>query len=181
MPPDPWATARVAARIDAELAKSPDDSTLLAALAVVRNFQGRFDDSEALYRRILKKDPGHSMALNNLAWLLALKGGHADEALVLITRAVEATGTDPNLLDTRAVAFLAMNKAALAVKDLEEVIKQTPSPVAYFHLAQAYLQSGQKEKALQAWRKVGRLSPQNLHLLERATFDRLVGVLGPPT
>jgi tetratricopeptide (TPR) repeat protein len=181
MPPDPSFTARVAARIEADLAKSPDDSTLLAALAVVRNFQDRFDDSEALYRRILKKDPGHSMALNNLAWLLALKGGHADEAVVLVTRAVEATGTDPNLLDTRAVAFLALNKPALAVKDLDEVINQSPSPVAYFHLAQAYLQAGQKEKALQAWRKVGRLSPQNLHLLERATFDKLVGVLGPPT
>jgi predicted Zn-dependent protease len=183
VPPDLSAVERVAKRIEAALAKSPDDTSLLAAVAVVRNFQGRFDDSVALYRRILMKDPGHRMALNNLAWLLAFKGGHADEAVVLIDRAIQASGIDPNLLDTRAVAFLAMNKAEPAVVDLEQVIAASPSPTAYFHLAQAQLQAGRKDKALQAWRKAkegGRL-PQNLHPLERPAFDRLVGLLDPAT
>jgi predicted Zn-dependent protease len=189
MPPDASAVGRVAERIEAAHAKSPDDTALLAAVAVVRNFQGRFDDSEALYRRILTKDPGHSMALNNLAWLLALKSGHADEAVVLIDRAIQASGIDPNLLDTRAVAFLALNKADFAINDLDKVIDTSPTPTAYFHLAQAYLQGSLqgrpawRNKALEAWKKANertRLTPEELHPLERAAFDRLTADLGSP-
>jgi cellulose synthase operon protein C len=183
-PPDPSATSRVAARIEAALAKSPDDTSLLAGVAVVRNFQGRFDDSEALYRRILTKDPGNKTALNNLAWLLALKNGHAGEAVVLVDRAIQASGTDPNLLDTRAVAFLALNKTQPAIDDLEQVIKHSPSPTAYFHLAQAQLQAGRKKEALEAWRNANkdtRLKPEMLHPLERAAFERTAAGLNPPT
>jgi tetratricopeptide (TPR) repeat protein len=128
------------------------------------------------------------MALNNLAWLLALKGGtHADEAVERINRAFEVTGPDPNLLDTRAVAYLALNRPAfadLAVEDLRKLIADSPSPTAYFHLAQAQLMAGRKKEAIEAWRKANAdtpLTPEILHPLERTSFDRLVRELGPPT
>src|SRR5262249_35039050 len=78
-PSDEMAIDRVAKRIEAAQAKSPEDPQLLTALAALRNFQGRFDDAEALYRTILKKDVRQPTALNNLAWLLALKGKHAKD------------------------------------------------------------------------------------------------------
>jgi tetratricopeptide (TPR) repeat protein len=185
MPPDPSAIGRVADRLEA-LSKSGDDLALLGALAAVRNFQGRFDDAEAIYRVILKKDSGQVTALNNLAWLLALKGGHADEAVALADRAAQLTGPNPDLLDTRAVAYLALNRPAtadLAVKCLEQVIYESPSPTAYFHLAQAQLQAGKRKEAIEAWRKanVPPLNPENLHPLERTAFERIVEALGPPT
>jgi tetratricopeptide (TPR) repeat protein len=188
MPPDAAAIGRVAARFEAAHAKSPDELPLLAALATVRNFEGKFDEAEVLYRRILEKDPGHRMALNNLAWLLALKGGHgkgghAEEAVALVSQAIQATGTDPNLLDTRAVAFMALNKAKFAVKDLEQAISASPSRTAYFHLAQAHLQAANRNEALKAWKKANEgtpLKPEGVHPLERTAFDRLVADLGPP-
>jgi tetratricopeptide (TPR) repeat protein len=185
MPPDASAVDRVAAHVDAARAKSPEDVSLLAALAAVRNFQGRFDQSIELYRSILEKDARQVTALNNLAWLLALKGGHADEALKLVESAVKISGPNPDLLDTRAVAYLAMTPpvAMAAVKDLKDVVKDAPSPTAYFHLAQAQLQAGQRKEALDAWRKANdmRLDPQILHPRERAAYDQLVAALGRPT
>jgi len=184
MPADRSAFGRVEARVRAALEKSPDDTLLLTALAGVRNFQGQFDDAETLYRRVLEKDAGNATALNNLAWLLALKSGHTDEALKLVDRAVQAIGPNPNLLDTRAVAYLGLSQPAaakMAVKELDQVIAESPSPTGYFHLAQAHLLAGQKREALQAWRKANEgapLKPESLHPLERTAFDRLVGVLG---
>jgi tetratricopeptide (TPR) repeat protein len=187
MPSNPSSVDRVAARVEAAILKSPDEPALLGALAAVRNFQGRFDAAEALYRRILEKDPRQSTALNNLAWLLALKGGHANEALKLVNLAVDLTGPNPTILDTRAVASLGLNQPAageLAVQDLDVVIAESPSPTAYFHLAQAHLLAGRKREALQAWRKANEgapLKPESVHPLERSALERLFEVLGRPS
>lgn len=184
MPASTAAAGRVAARVQAALEKSPDDLGLLAALAAVRNFEGQFDDAEKLYRRILKKDSGHVAALNNLAWLLALRGGRAGEAVQLVNHAVQINGPNPNLLDTRAVAYLALNRAEDAVNDLREVVAESPSPTAYFHLAQAQLSAGRQKEAVLAWKQANegtRLNPDTLHPLERPAHDRLVEVLRPST
>jgi cellulose synthase operon protein C len=50
-------------------------------LAHVKNLQGRYDEAETLYRQAVEKNPRDTTALNNLAYLLALRGGRADEAL----------------------------------------------------------------------------------------------------
>jgi pentatricopeptide repeat protein len=168
----------VYARIEAASARAPDQADLLAALAVVRNFQRRFDEAKDLYRRVLTKDPRHATALNNLAWLLALTGGHGGEALALVKRATDVTGNDMNLLDTRAVAYLTLggrDAADLAVKDLQSIVAERPSAVTYFHLAQAYVLAGNLKEARQAWESAKKhgLSPNHVHPLERDTYERL--------
>ena len=46
------------------------------------------------------------VALNNLAYLTAVKDGNADEGLRLAEAAIEAGGPHPELLDTRATVLL---------------------------------------------------------------------------
>ena len=71
--------------------------------AAIWILEGRFDKAESMCRRILSGNPDD--ALNNLAWLLAMRGmetSKADEALGLITKAVYLYG--PTLMeDTFAV------------------------------------------------------------------------------
>ncbi len=173
---------RVERRLHESMKKAPDIAGLVAALAAVRNFQGRFDESEQLYRRTLEMDPKQITALNNLAWLLALRGERAAEAMELLNRAAQITGIDAGLLDTRGVARLATksgNDVELAIKDLESASAESPGPAVYFHLAQAYLAANRRERALEAWKraKLHGVSADVLHPLERAAFNQLAGDL----
>ena len=62
--------------------------------------------------------PANVVALNNLAYLLALNGGSQAEALALIQRAIDQAGPDPEMLDTRALVYLKGGQADRAGKDL---------------------------------------------------------------
>ena len=54
--------------------QDPETTALLLTLADLRDFQGRYDEAETLYRRMIDKEPDNVLALNNLAWLLAVPG-----------------------------------------------------------------------------------------------------------
>ena len=56
-------------------------------------------------------------------------------------------GPAPDLLDTRAVAYLAMGRDDLAIKDLEDAVAVRPSPLKYLHLAEAYLMASRRSEA----------------------------------
>ena len=82
-------------------------------------------------------------------------------------------GESPDLLDTRAVAYLAQKKPDLAIRD--NAIAVRPSAERYFHLAQAYRMAGKRTEAaaaLNSARERG-LTADSLHPLERTAFDRL--------
>ena len=69
---------------------------LSASLGAIWIRQGRFDDAEALYCRILGSGPDNVDALNGLAWLLAMRDqGKTQEALELIDRAIDGGGRAP--------------------------------------------------------------------------------------
>jgi tetratricopeptide (TPR) repeat protein len=151
-------------------------------LAALRNRQGRYDAAEQLYRQILEREPGNIAALNNLSCLLALRGGKADEALALVSRAMKILGPVPYLLDTRAVVYLANKRSDLAVKDLQDALAEAPTASGYFHLARAHRDASHRLEALAAMRKaidMG-LTPNRLHGLEKSTHQQLLRELVGP-
>jgi tetratricopeptide (TPR) repeat protein len=180
---DPRRIDRVEVRLRAAISKSDrPPPELLLALATIRNFQGRYDDAAALYRRVLEMNSRNGTALNNLAWILALQGGHGPEALSLADRAVEVSGHDAGALDTRAVAALSLEKSDAnriaidrAILDLETLTAEAPTATAYFHLAQAYSRAERQREAAQAWQRAKALglNPEQLHPLERPGYERL--------
>jgi tetratricopeptide (TPR) repeat protein len=150
------------------------------------NLQGRYDEAEAACRKALETTAGDKVAqataLNNLAFLLALREGDGALSLALAQRACEVAGPLPQFLDTRAVARLKLGDARAAIKDLSEAIAGAPSASAYFHLAQAQSLARDPDGARRAWRQARALGlrPSNLHPLERATYHRLAGQLDQP-
>jgi tetratricopeptide (TPR) repeat protein len=173
---------RVAGWIEAAMRKAPQTLALPFYLAVVHERQGRYADAEALYRQVIQRDNGKEGPLNNLAWLLALRGGSGTEALSLINCALELAGPTARLLDTRAVIYLARGQGDLAVKDLEAVVAQNPTAPYYFHLAQAYLTTRNRSAAAAAWQKAKTLGFEvgMLHPLERPAYDQLLRQLPSP-
>ena len=125
------------------------------------------------------------MSYNNLAWLMALKDGEGKGALVDINRAIDLVGPQPDFLDTRGVIHLGLNQTRDAITDLESAVKTAPSPSKFFHLAQAYFQDNNKEKAKQCLREAkargldrNRIGPGGLHALEESAYQKLLSELG---
>jgi tetratricopeptide (TPR) repeat protein len=112
-------------------------ATATSSARPVADHRGRHDEAVARYREALRQEPNNTIALNNLAYLLALQGRQATEALGLINRAPEVAGPMPDLPDTRAVVYFKNKQAGLAVKNLEQVVMHSDSPASLFHLAQA--------------------------------------------
>jgi tetratricopeptide (TPR) repeat protein len=155
----------------------------LLCLANLHDLRSRYQDAEAIYLQVIERDGRNAMALNNLAWLLALKDGKGDQALLLINRAIDIVGPIPEFLDTRALASLTLGRSDLALADLEESVR--PSLAASvlalinFHLVQAYQMAGKPREAAKAWRaaKASGLEATALHPLELKKYQELAGLM----
>jgi tetratricopeptide (TPR) repeat protein len=168
--------ARVDQEFQTAIQKHPTSKGLQRHLALLQTYQGRNRDAEEIYRRLLALDPRDVVALNNLAWLLAVRLGQAEEALSLIQRAIEIAGPTAELLDTRALVYLASNQSDRAIKDLEDVIAQTPAASYYFHLAQAYQVAKNRGSAVKAIREAQNLGGK-VDLLEQDAYKALLAGL----
>ena len=162
------ATPKQIRRVDKILQETIDThkSSILprVALAVVRDFQGRFAEAERIYRKVLEEDPGNPTVLNNLAVLFALQGIKLDEASALINLAIEKVGPTPGVLDSRAMVRLAQGRPTLALEDLQQAIAKKPSAGMYFHQALAYQKNGQKQLATEALEKAHSLGLEETRL-----------------
>ncbi len=174
-------TARVEANIRHSLELDPDNVVLRLQLADLMELVGRFDEVERVCRDILAKDSHSLVALNNLAWLLAGKDGRGQEALSLIQKAIAEHGNRPELLDTRAIAYVSLGMPQEAVRDLEKVVREAPTPARYFHLVRAHhlaKNAPQAQAALQRANELGLTLP-NLHPIDQAAYSRVIGDLNP--
>jgi Tfp pilus assembly protein PilF len=162
--------------LKAAIAKHPKNMTLRMHLADLYDIRGRYGESEQQYRVVLREEPGNVIALNNMAWLLVRNGDSAAEALPLIDAAVNGLGRRPDLLDTRALVYLKLQRYDEAVSDLKEATFEKPTPTRLFHLARAHHLAKEKEaaeKALQEALKIG-LQTAALHPLEQQDCKRML-------
>jgi tetratricopeptide (TPR) repeat protein len=176
--PAPLQMERVDKLLNDALLKSPGSPALLMHLAALRNLQGNYAETEAVYRQILERQGRDVTVMNNLAFLLAFRSDQTEEARTLINRAIDMAGPLPELLDTRALVYLRLGLRTQALADLDTAIQDAPSASLYFHRALALLASDRaaaadslkKARALQ-------LARANLHPLEQPGYDQLVADL----
>jgi tetratricopeptide (TPR) repeat protein len=174
--PRPEDFRRAEELIERAIAAAPNSLDLLVSRADLRDAQGRYDEAIELYRSVLRGNSQHPLALNNLAWLLALHVKRAAEGLALVEQAISISGPVANLLDTRGVIRVMLGQGQQAVDDFREAIDQAPSPVLYFHLAQAHHLANDLPETQKAMRKAQQLGLQtkDLHALERQDYLRLL-------
>src|SRR5262249_57993882 len=104
--------------IEAGRRASPGSLDLLLTLADLRDAEGQHTEAIRLYRQVLGAAPDNALALNNLAWLLALHEGREDEALELVDRARKVAGDAGSLLGTRGVGLLRLGGPGDAIPHL---------------------------------------------------------------
>lgn len=133
------------------LAAYADVPELLGAVADLRLVQERLEEACQLYRRIVDLQPNNVQALNNLALALAEQPSHETEALQFLDRAIEITGDQPNLLDSKGSVLLALGRVREAIALFSAAVSAAnPDPRFYFHLALGHYRAGDLVRAREA-------------------------------
>jgi len=104
--------------------------TLAAAqlrLAVVDETGGDHDAAVAGYRRVLDVQPNNIIALNNLAYNLAVYNNAPDEARPFALRAVNLSGRNPTIVDTLAWIEHLRNNDTTSKTLLTEAVRGAPT------------------------------------------------------
>jgi tetratricopeptide (TPR) repeat protein len=180
---EPRTLDRVSRRIEEAIRANPRNVSQRFDLANVHILRGRHADAEAIFREIHERDKTHPAPLNNLGWMLALRGRDASvRAVPLVNEAIRLEGESPDLLDTRALVYIASGRGDDAIHDLLEAIKLNPTGSKYFHLARAYLLDGRLPDAADAFTKAKELGLNvgKLHPMERESFRDVVRRLAKP-
>jgi tetratricopeptide (TPR) repeat protein len=156
---DPGLDRRVRPLIASALQTDGDNIELLMSVAVCHVTEDEYDEAIKLFRRILKLQPNNTLALNNLATLLAEGPDQLGEARKYVEQAMAIDGRSPALLDTLGTILIRSGQAQNAVAVLEEAVAgAADDPRYYFHLAVAYHRAGRKadaEEALATSRRYG--------------------------
>src|SRR5207244_11433620 len=104
--------------------------------------------------QVLRSQPGHVAALNNLAVLLSERADTRDESLNYIEQAIQLAGPHDNLLDTKASILLQQNRTAEAAGLLERIAASANAdPRHLLHLAIARQRQGAAEGARQVFKR----------------------------
>jgi tetratricopeptide (TPR) repeat protein len=157
-----------------EAAAEHPEITLDLHMADLAELRHDFKTAEQLYRKVLKKDENQPVVMNNLAWVLA-NIGPSVEALALAQKSIAMVGPVPDLLDTRARAFLALGRSSEAIQDMEDAINDSPTALRYFQLAVAEEMNANSAGAQDAFQHSVQLGidSRDLHPVDLPVYARL--------
>jgi cellulose synthase operon protein C len=165
-------------RLERLLARVAQQRPIVSAwvsLGTVQDRLGRYDAAEESYRKALALDGTRVDALNNLAYLLALRKKNLAEAQTLIERAIAQVGPRGPFLDSRAIVELASGRQDAALADSERAASESASAVYFFHQARVRLVSGQPDAARASMQKALALglTATTIHPLEAGAYQEL--------
>lgn len=114
----------------------------------------RHDVAEQSFRRALAINPRHAQSLNYLGYMLADRGERLDEAVLLITQALEIEPDNGSYLDSLGWAYFKQGKLDLARTHLQRAADLLPSnSVIQDHLGDVLLALGDSAGAVAAWQR----------------------------
>lgn len=118
------------------------DPTMIGAhlkLAEIYTNEQNFDAAIERYRTVLELKPEHLVAMNNLAYAIAVHLEKPEEAMPLARRAVLVAKFDGSVLDTLAWIEHLMGDTATAAKRVADAVRRKPDvPIIRLHAAQIY-------------------------------------------
>jgi tetratricopeptide (TPR) repeat protein len=157
----PWfhlATIRLVEKREADaqivlrqgLLANPDSSELRLLLATSLTESGIVDEAIKEYEQLLKKQPGATLAANNLASLLVDRKGDQQslERALTLSRDFERNAPNPFFLDTLGWVHHKLGHRDEAIRVMQLALQKAPAhPVLNYHLGAAYAQSGRTTEA----------------------------------
>lgn len=136
------------------LKQSPDNPGLLFRLGALQDKAGLREDCINTMKAVIRLDPDNPSALNYLGYTYAEMGIHLDQALELIQRALAVKPGDGYITDSLGWVYYQQQAYDKAVHYLEKAAEISGyETIIAAHLGDAYLKTGQREKALQMYKK----------------------------
>jgi cellulose synthase operon protein C len=185
--------AAVSRMVRSALRDDPGAARRLVFEAEMLEVQDKFEESITAYNELLARGDVprlvRATALNNLAFILALQSERPENlelALNAVNEAIEIIGPISDILDTRALVYVASGDFEKAAEDMRLSVMVTPTPSKYYHLALAELGAGNEAGAKAAWERAQAdgIAPEKVSELERdqlAEFSEKMEQLGVST
>jgi tetratricopeptide (TPR) repeat protein len=135
------------------ITRYPQSEDLHYSRAMIAESLDKLDVLEADLRWILEKHPDNAQALNALGYTLTDRTDRHQEALEMITRALEIKPGDPFYLDSLGWVYYRMGDLEKAEKYLREAMNLQPDVEFIAHLGEVLWERGKKQEAKKIWQK----------------------------
>jgi tetratricopeptide (TPR) repeat protein len=136
-----------AQRVAADWLKArPNDAAFLLYLGDRAIASNQLAEAQRHYEQVVKAQPRHALALNNLAWVAGRMG--RSDAVALAERANELAPNQPAYLDTLATLLAERNDVARALALQKKAVELDPDAAPFkLNLARIHLKAGDKAAA----------------------------------
>ncbi|MCQ3828267.1 tetratricopeptide repeat protein [Microbulbifer elongatus] len=133
------------------IAENEDSNRLIYAHAMTSEQLGDLAKFEQGLRKLLSRDPDNANLLNTLGYKLLSYDDRLEEALELITRALEINPDDPAIIDSMGWAHHRLGNHSEAVQYLQKALSLLQDPEIAAHLGEALWAQGDRQQAMQVW------------------------------
>ncbi|MCI0707089.1 MAG: tetratricopeptide repeat protein [Ignavibacteriae bacterium] len=162
------------AALERALELNPDDINSLGTLALTYDGMQQYEKSDSLYERALRLDPDSHLILNNYSYSLSERGIQLERALEMAQRAVTAEPKNASYLDTLGWVLYKLQQYREAGKYIGEAIATGgASAVVHEHMGDIHFQLGEKEKAMELWKKALEMNGNNQALKDKVARGSL--------
>ncbi|MCS6874097.1 MAG: tetratricopeptide repeat protein [Pyrinomonadaceae bacterium] len=132
-----------------KIAEKRPSSSIYTLIAMLEEANQNWKEAESFYRKALELNKENSVALNNLAWLIATQtNGNLDEALALAQMAINKNRKEAAFYDTLGWIYFKKGLLSQAIENFRRAIlldDQTPS--YRLRLAKTLIKLGEKPSA----------------------------------
>ncbi len=149
--------------------RTPEDSLIvLFSLGATLEKLKNFDEAVAAFEKVLEIKPDHAPSLNYLGYMLAEKGIKLDYAQGLIEKALKSNPNNGAYLDSYGWVLYQKGKYKEALDNLLKAYKEIDSdPTVLEHIGDTYSALGNREKAVEFWKKALEENPDNESVREK--------------
>ncbi|MCT8970304.1 tetratricopeptide repeat protein [Microbaculum marinisediminis] len=147
--------------IDRIGAAEPRDWALFYFRGMCYERAQRWPLAELDLQKALELNPEQPHVLNYLGYSWVDQGLHLDDALDMISRAVELRPNDGYIVDSLGWAYYRLGRYEDAVRELERAVElKSEDPIINDHLGDAYWKVGRKREATFQWSHARDLDPE---------------------
>jgi tetratricopeptide (TPR) repeat protein len=141
-------------------ALAPRSTTLLLLVADLEEKAEAYEAAIARYRRILELQPGNIVALNNIAYALAVRRKEPAEALPFARRAASLAPRLASVLDTLGWIEHLLGNHSVAVNIFADAVRSAPADAEIrLHSALANAAAGRADQAAKELEQALKLDP----------------------